>query len=119
MTDDYRRQLIMWEYQRLKTAQDGTPELPEDTIAAYYDRHHAEMRVETPMVRGILVKIPTSSPLLENVRKWYRSDKDTDIELLEKANIKDDDILYEYFRDNWVKWGVGDVFFSDFGYQHI
>ena len=60
------------------------PELPEDTIAAYYDRHHAEMRVETPMVRGILVKIPTSSPLLENVRKWYRSDKDTDIELLEK-----------------------------------
>ena len=42
--------------------------------------------------------------LLENVRKWYRSDKDTDIELLEKANIKDDDILYEYFRDNWVKW---------------
>ncbi len=76
MTDDYRRQLIMWEYQRLKTAQDGPPELPEDTIAAYYDRHHAEMRVETPMVRGILVKIPTSSPLLENVRKWYRSDKD-------------------------------------------
>lgn len=104
MTDDYRRQLIMWEYQRLKTAQDGPPELPEDTIAAYYDRHHAEMRVEPPMVRGILVKIPTSSPLLENVRKWYRSDKDTDIELLEKANIKDDDILYEYFRDNWVKW---------------
>lgn len=101
MAADYRRQLIMWEYTRMKVAQDPSLAVSADSIAAYFEAHSGEFTTSEPMVKGIYVRIDTGSPSLADVKRWYRSTKDADIERLEKVGTHQA-ITYDYFRDRWV-----------------
>ena len=103
MVADYRRQLILNEYRRLKLNEDPELAIPADSIAAYYADHSGEMRLEEPMLRGIYIKMPNDAHHLADVKKWYRSTKTDDIDKLEKVGL-DDAIHYDYFRDRWIPW---------------
>jgi hypothetical protein len=103
MVRNYRRQLIINEYRRLKLNEDPELAIPDDTIAAYYDAHRGELRLEEPMLRGIYIKIPSDAPHLADVKRWYRSNKTDDIDKLEKVGLSDA-IHYDYFRDHWIPW---------------
>lgn len=103
MTEEYRRQLIMWEYRRLKVAQDTSLTISTSDIDAYYTAHSAEMHSDEPMVKGIFIAMPANSPALANVKRWYRSAKSTDIERLEKVGLTEA-MRYEYFRNRWLPW---------------
>lgn len=101
MADDYRRRLIMLEYRRLKVSADTSLAISDADIADYYSTHADEMKLDEPMVRGIYIKIEDDAPALAQVRKWYRSEKQDDIDRLEKVGLKGA-IHYDYFRDTWV-----------------
>jgi hypothetical protein len=103
MVEEYRRSLIMWEYVRLKVAEEPSLQVSDDSVSAYYERHRAELTVSEPMVRGIYIKLPSESATLADVRRWYRSGKSADIEKLEKIGTRDA-ITYDYFADRWVYW---------------
>lgn len=103
MVEDYRNQLIAWEYSRLMYMQHGDREIPADSIAAYYEKHSADFVLERPLVKGVYIKIADNSPSLPAVRKLYRSTRDADIDRLEKQDLKGV-IHYDYFRDRWVDW---------------
>ncbi len=103
LTEEYRRQLIMWEYRRLKVAQDTALAITEADIDAYYAAHGSEMRSDEPMVKGIFIAMPATSPALPNVKRWYRSNKAADIERLEKVGLTEA-MRYEYFRNRWIPW---------------
>lgn len=106
MTADYRRQLIIQEYERLMNARAaaGQKRFHPDTIRAYYDAHSPEFHVDAPVLRGIYVKLPPQSPLLGEVRRSLRSHNQASVEHLEKASVKEPRMLYEYFMDRWLEW---------------
>lgn len=102
MVDDYRRRLVMAEYSRRMFAAHAA-EIPDDTVAAYYDRHKSEFVLDRPMVRGTYLKVPDDARNIRALRRLYKSDKTADADLLEKE-VLSSAIHYDYFRDRWVDW---------------
>lgn len=103
MVEDYRNELIAWEYRRLMFNQHGNVEFSPDTIAAYYEANKSQFVLERPLVKGVYIKIADNSPSLPAVRKLYKSHKTDDIDKLEKEDVQGI-IHYDYFRDRWVDW---------------
>lgn len=101
MTEEYRRNLIMAEYRRLKVQEDTSLAIKQSQIEDFYANYGGEMRLKEPMIRGIFIAISKNSPQLAGVRRWYNSTKDADIEKLEKVGLTEA-VNYEYFRDRWV-----------------
>lgn len=103
MVDDYRSELIAWEYRRLMFNRHGNVEFSQDTINAYYEAHKDEFVLERPLVKGVYIKIADNSPSLKVVKKLYTSRDTADIDRLEKEEMQGI-IHYDYFRDRWVDW---------------
>ena len=51
--------------------------------------------------KGLFIKVPLTAPQLNNVRRWYKSEKQDAIESLEKYSLQNA-VKYEYFYDKWV-----------------
>lgn len=101
MTEEYRRNLIMAEYRRLKVEQDTSLAVKQSQIEEFYANYGGEMRLDEPMIRGIFIAISKNSPQLPGIRRWYRSTKSDDIEKLEKVGLTEA-VNYEYFRNEWM-----------------
>lgn len=101
LTAEYRRNLIMDEYRRLKVEQDTSLAVTQAQIEDFYANYGGEMRLEEPMIRGIFIAISNTSPQLPGIRRRYASTKADDIEKLEKIGLTEA-VKYEYFRDRWV-----------------
>jgi hypothetical protein len=103
MTENYRNDLIMWEYRRRMYEEKGKNDIPDDSLEAYYNDHLSEFKTKRPLLKGIFLRVPSDAQNLSDVKKWYRSDKTEDIERIEKFSFQDS-VKYEYFRDRWVDW---------------
>lgn len=101
LTEEYRRNLIIDEYRRLKLAQDTSLAITQQQIEDFYALHGGEMLLQEPMIRGIFIAISASSPQLNGIKRWYMSSKGDDIEKLEKVGLTEA-VNYEYFRDRWI-----------------
>ena len=101
LTEEYRRNLIIEEYRRLKLEQDTSLAVTTRQIEEYYANYGGQMRLEEPMVRGIFIAVSSSSPHLSGIRRWYASSRPDDIEKLEKTGLTEA-ITYEYFRNRWM-----------------
>lgn len=104
MVEEYRRQLLMWEYRRQMTLKNGMPRPDEEDIERYYRSHKAALKLQRPVIKGIYLKVPEDARSLGEMRKLYRSNKTEDLDKLE--NLADQAVNYEYFRDKWVDWSV-------------
>lgn len=71
--------------------------------------------LDRPMLQGIYLKVPDNAPNLAAIRRLYRSDKQDDIDRLEKE-VLTSAIHYDYFRDKWVDWSQVEMHIPyDFG----
>lgn len=98
----YRRQLIVARYLR-SIREAGRRRADKESIQEYYNAHSSEMKLETPIVKGIYVKVPANSESLDDIRKWVRSATDTSIDNLEKYGLGQA-LQYDYFKDKWLDW---------------
>ena len=103
MVDDYRAELIMWEYTRRMYAAHGRDSIGLDSLRAYYAAHSSELRAQRPMVKGVYIKVPDDAPSLSALRRLYRSTRPADVDRLEKSELAGA-VHYDYFRDQWVDW---------------
>ncbi|MCM1309474.1 MAG: peptidylprolyl isomerase [Bacteroides sp.] len=101
LTEQYRRDLIMWEYRTLAVNADPELQLTDDDIKAYYEAHPGQMKLDAPMVRGIYLKLESDDPALRTVRQLYASPNQDNVDRLEKVGLKSA-VHYDYFRDTWV-----------------
>lgn len=100
MVEQYRNDLIMYEYQR-RMYDANAQEFPEDTLQAYYEAHKNEFILSQPMVKGVYLKVADDAKSLPSLRKLYRSKKETDIDNLDKSELNGA-VHYDYFRDKWI-----------------
>lgn len=103
LTADYRNELIMNAYRSRMAAEAVDGSFSGDSLRAFYDAHRADFVTVHPMVRGVYIKIPSDSRKLPVIRRLYTSDKQGDIDRLEKE-VLGSAIHYDYFRDRWVDW---------------
>lgn len=101
LVENYRRALIMHTYQEELVNQKLANDISEEEINAYYEKNKELFRLDNPLVKGLFVKVPLSSPDLGNVRVWYRKNNQDVIEKLEKYSLRNA-VSYDYFYDRWI-----------------
>ena len=72
MTEQYRNELITYEYRRRMFDDRIKSEITEDSIKKYYDENLTELKLQRPILKGIYLKIPNESPSLKNAKKSGR-----------------------------------------------
>lgn len=101
LVENYRRALIMHTYQEELVNQKLANDISEEEINAYYEKNKELFRLDNPLVKGLFIKVPLSSPDLGNVRVWYRKNNQAVIEKLEKYSLRNA-VSYDYFYDRWT-----------------
>ena len=101
LVENYRRALIMPTYQEELVNQKLANDISEEEINAYYEKNKELFRLDNPLVKGLFIKVPLSSPDLGNVRVWYRKNNQDVIEKLEKYSLRNA-VSYDYFYDRWT-----------------
>ena len=101
LVENYRRALIMHTYQEELVNQKLAIDISEEEINAYYEKNKELFRLDNPLVKGLFIKVPLSSPDLGNVRVWYRKNNQDVIEKLEKYSLRNA-VSYDYFYDRWT-----------------
>lgn len=102
MVNRYRNMLIIQEYKRNLALEDNV--ISEDSVRKWYESHRASYKLERPLIKGVFVKVPTSSPDREKVESLIISDSQEGPEEL-------DDFIgsvaqYTDFKDDWVDWDI-------------
>lgn len=101
LVENYRRALIMHTYQEELVNQKLANDISEEEINAYYEKNKELFQLDNPLVKGLFIKVPLSSPDLGNVRVWYRKNNQDVIEKLEKYSLRNA-VSYDYFYDRWT-----------------
>ena len=101
LVENYRKALIMHTYQQELINQKLTNDISEQEIADYYEKNKDLFKLESPLIKGLFIKVPLTAPQLNNVRRWYKTEKQDAIESLEKYSLQNA-VKYEYFYDKWV-----------------
>lgn len=101
MVADYRRTLVMNNYERELLQQKMPEEIPEEELQKYYDENKQLFILEEPVMKGVFIKAPLSSPGLKDLKRWYKDKSDESLEQLEMYAFRNA-VLYEYFYEYWV-----------------
>lgn len=101
MVDDYRRTLVLNKYERELLQQKMTNEISEEELRNYYDENKQLFLLDEPMIKGVFIKAPLSSPGLKDLKRWYKDGSDESLEQLEKYAFRNA-VLYEYFLEQWI-----------------
>lgn len=104
MVAEYRNRLIVAEY--LKKMRVGKEfKVSADSVRAFYEAHHSEMITETPLVKGIYLKVADGAGAIDEIRRCVFDASGESIDELEKK-WTGEAIQYDYFENDWVDWDV-------------
>lgn len=98
---NYRKALIMHTYQQALIHQKLSEEITEEELQEYYEQNKAVFKADVPLMRGLFIKVPLTAPQLSRVRQWYKDERQSAVEHLEKYSLQNA-VKYEYFYDKWV-----------------
>lgn len=101
LVENYRKALIMHTYQQELINQKLTNDIPEQEAADYYEKNKELFKLESPLIKGLFIKVPLTAPQLNNVRRWYKTESQDAVESLEKYSLQNA-VKYEYFYNKWV-----------------
>ena len=101
MVSEYRRTLVMNNYEHMLLLQKMNEELTEEELQGYYEENKQLFILEESVIKGVLIKVPIASPGLKDLKKWYKDKSDEALEELEKYAFRNS-VLYEYFYEHWV-----------------
>jgi len=101
LVENYRRSLIVYQYEEQLINEKLSNEIDEDTLFRFYEDNTGAFQLDRPLIKGLFLKVPQGAPQIDNVKVWYKSLNQDNIEKLEKYSIRNSTI-YGYYIDQWV-----------------
>ncbi len=101
LLEDYRKSLIIHQYQQKLIEQRLPKEPTEEELKAFYEKYSEQLQLKENIIKGILLVVPVNAPQMPNVRSWMQSGNTKALENIEKYSIKNA-ISYDYFADKWT-----------------
>ena len=98
---NYRKALIVHAYQQALLQERLAEELTEEELRDYYTNNVDAFKAESPLLKGLFIKVPLTAPQISQVRQWYKSGRQDAVEHLEKYSLQHA-VKYEYFYDRWM-----------------
>ena len=98
---DYRRKLILNNYEQRLIQQKMAEEVSEEELENYYEENKLLFILEEPVIKGVFIKAPRKTSGLKDLKKWYKDSSEESLEQLEKFVLRNA-VIYEYFYDRWM-----------------
>lgn len=104
LTANYRRSLIADSYRR-KMRRNGIQPVDMNGVKAYYKEHARELRLESPIVKGLYIRVPASSKHIDDIRQWMKNADPDSYDALENTGRREA-TAFRYFADQWIDFDV-------------
>lgn len=101
LLEEYRRSLIIHQYQQGLIAQRLPTEPAESEMQIFYEAYSDQFTLKENIIKGIFLVIPVNAPQKANVRNWVKSGNTKSLESIEKYSMQHA-ISYDYFGNNWI-----------------
>lgn len=98
---DYRRQLILYEYEKQIIHKNFENEITPAEIELFYEKNRDLYIASRHLLRGFVIKVPSSASAPVKIRNWVKSADSDAMENIEKFCVNNA-ISYNYFRDKWM-----------------
>lgn len=104
LVDAYRHSLVRYRYQEQLVKERLSANISEEEMRRFYKTNAKDFTLDQNLIKGLFLKIPVDAPNLTDVKKWYRSSAEPEIEKIEKYSVQNA-AVYEYFYDKWISFG--------------
>ena len=102
MVEDYRNSLLSFRIDQYYVDRELDTLFTDEDIRKYYDKHRSDFVLDRPIVRGEIVRVPTSYRQLVKLKELMRSQRDTErqdfLDLCQKNEFE----LKEF--PAWTEW---------------
>ena len=98
---EYRRSLLIFSYRQKLLRQKLDTVVSDSEIQTYYEANINNFILGQNVIKGTFIKIPLSSPRIDVLRGWSRSNGEDDLDQIEKYCMNYAD-KYSDFNDTWV-----------------
>jgi len=101
LVENYRRSLIIYQYQEQLINEKLVQDISERELLKYYEENKEIFKLDKPLIKGLFLRIPIDAPDIDKVRTWCKNISDAGIDNLEKYSIKNA-ASFDYFEDHWM-----------------
>lgn len=101
MVEDYRRSLIIHEYQQNLLTERLPKAIPDSTLRTFYDKYNSSLISNGNYIKGLFLVVPATAPDMNSVRQWVNKGDHVSLENIEKYSLQNA-ISYDYFFDKWL-----------------
>ncbi|MDD2559620.1 MAG: peptidylprolyl isomerase [Bacteroidales bacterium] len=101
MVENYRRSLIIYQYQQQALIEKMETEVTEADMAEYYEKNANRFLSNKNLIKGLFIKVPLSAPGLDKLKTWYKKNDTESLDNIEKYSFQNASI-YEYFHETWT-----------------
>jgi hypothetical protein len=99
--EEYYRSLLIYTYRQNLLTQKMDTVISEQEISSYYEENSKNFVLDHNVIKGTFIKVPLSSPNLDQLRRWSWNNREEDLDQLEKYCISYAE-KYNDFNDTWV-----------------
>ena len=103
--ETYRTSLLIYKYEEQLLSEKLDTIVSENEIQSHHEANAANFLLDEYAVKAYYFKIPIDAPNINDVKRWYVSDKEKDIESLTHY-CYNYAAKYKFFDDEWVLWSV-------------
>lgn len=106
LVDNYRRSLIVYEYQQKVLNSKVKSEVGDDEVISFYEKNISRFYTDQDLVKGIFLKVDKKASNIEKLRQWCRKPNAEALDKIESYSVQNA-VIYNYFMDKWT--GLEDV----------
>jgi len=103
LVENYRRSLIIYEYQQQVMNEKMQTEITESELLDFYKSNSRRFAAEHNLVKGIFIKISKNAPDLEKLKQLYKRTSAESFEKIEKICVQNAGQV-SFFYDRWVSF---------------
>lgn len=102
LVSNYRKALVIHTYQQNLIAQKLANQVSDNDVKAFYEQNQKLFVLDSPLIKGIFIKVPMGERGVQNVRTWCHKLTPENVEKLEKFSLKGA-VDYTYFLNKWTE----------------
>ncbi|MFK8006219.1 MAG: hypothetical protein AB8H03_07605 [Saprospiraceae bacterium] len=99
---DYRMSLIRHNYEQFLVETQLDSIISNQEISAYYEKNKEQYQLQSSILRCFLIKVPKSSPNLDQLRSWWQSSNNEDTNKM-KDYATQNASFYMLEKDTWYQ----------------
>lgn len=98
----FQTTVLIYRYKQKLITQKLSEEVENEEIEKYYEENKVNFVLSTPIVKAVFFILPKTAPHLDQMRKWFKSEKQEDQDLLDDYCITHAK-KYDDFHNNWIE----------------